>query len=43
MGQNARSNIADDQPGIPLHLDFQVIDVNTCKPISGIYFDLWSK
>jgi protocatechuate 3,4-dioxygenase beta subunit len=42
IGETIRSNITEDQAGIPLYLDFQVIDVTTCKPIPNIYFDVWN-
>lgn len=28
---------------MPLHLDFQLIDVTTCKPLKGVYIELWSE
>ncbi|KAK0616890.1 Intradiol ring-cleavage dioxygenase [Immersiella caudata] len=42
LGESIRSNIVDDQVGIPLHIDFQIYDVNTCKPIKGTYFEMWN-
>lgn len=40
-GEFIRSDITDDQPGVPLILDYQVIDVNTCDPIPNIHLELW--
>lgn len=30
-----------DQEGVPLHLDMQVIDVNTCEPVPSVYIEIW--
>ena len=43
LGETIRSNIVDEQVGIPLHLDFQIYDINTCEPIKGTYFEMWSE
>lgn len=40
-GELIRSNIAEDQEGIPLVLDIQIIDTSTCEPVPAIYMDLW--
>ncbi|KAK6359220.1 hypothetical protein TWF696_000384 [Orbilia brochopaga] len=40
-GEYVRSDITDDQAGVELYLDIQVIDTNTCKPVSSAYFDAW--
>jgi protocatechuate 3,4-dioxygenase beta subunit len=42
-GESVRSEVIDDQAGIPLYLDLQVIDVNTCEPMEGIFLEIWSK
>ena len=42
-GESVRSAIVDDQVGVPLYLDIQIVDVNTCKPIKGTMLELWSK
>lgn len=41
-GELVRSDIRDGQPGIPLILDGQCIDINTCEPIKDLYWDVWS-
>jgi len=33
----------EGQAGIPLHLDIQVIDVETCKPIPNTFIEMWSE
>ncbi|EEY54155.1 uncharacterized protein PITG_22024, partial [Phytophthora infestans T30-4] len=50
-GELIRSDIREDQPGIDLYVDLQLIDVNTCLPVSsfgckderelGRYFEHW--
>ncbi|CAP86696.1 hypothetical protein E8E15_009951 [Penicillium rubens] len=40
-GELVRENIAESQEGIPLYMDIQLIDTNTCEPIPDIYMDLW--
>ncbi|HEX7157520.1 MAG TPA: intradiol ring-cleavage dioxygenase, partial [Edaphobacter sp.] len=36
-----RSNIAEDRPGVPLHLRLTILDVHTCAPIPNAAIDLW--
>ncbi|OBT66809.1 hypothetical protein VE03_04090 [Pseudogymnoascus sp. 23342-1-I1] len=36
-----RTNIAETQPGIPLYLDWQFIDISTCLP-ADLIVDTWS-
>jgi len=43
MGESVRSDIVETQAGIPLHIDFQIFDVTTCKPIEGTFFEMWSE
>ncbi|KAK6528582.1 hypothetical protein TWF281_009821 [Arthrobotrys megalospora] len=40
-GEYVRTDITDGQAGVPLYLDIQVIDTNTCEPVSSAYFDAW--
>ncbi|KAJ5110024.1 hypothetical protein N7532_002669 [Penicillium argentinense] len=40
-GELIRQNIAEDQGGVPLYMDIQLIDTNTCDPLPEIYMDLW--
>lgn len=40
-GELIRKNIVDGQAGVPLYLDVQMIDTNTCEPVSDIYLDFW--
>ena len=41
QGELIRQDITEDQEGVPLHLDIQVIDVNTCEPVPSVYLELW--
>ncbi|KAB8069418.1 Intradiol ring-cleavage dioxygenase [Aspergillus leporis] len=40
-GELIRSNIAEEQEGVPLWLDIQLIDTNTCEPVPQVYLDFW--
>ncbi|KAL2860020.1 Intradiol ring-cleavage dioxygenase [Aspergillus pseudodeflectus] len=41
-GELVRSDIQDGEPGIPLIMDGQFIDIETCEPIAELYWDVWS-
>ncbi|KAF2707211.1 aromatic compound dioxygenase [Pleomassaria siparia CBS 279.74] len=40
-GEYIRRNVIDDQEGVNIILDYQVIDVNTCDPVPGAYLEMW--
>ncbi|EHY53464.1 hypothetical protein HRR83_003668 [Exophiala dermatitidis] len=40
-GELIRKNLVDDEPGVPLTLDIQIIDTSTCEPVPALYMDLW--
>ncbi|KAF5321797.1 hypothetical protein D9619_000055 [Psilocybe cf. subviscida] len=40
-GELVRSDMSEGKPGIPLYTDYQIIDTNTCQPISNVYLDAW--
>ncbi|KAF3936527.1 hypothetical protein ABW19_dt0208229 [Dactylella cylindrospora] len=40
-GEYVRSDITDGQAGVDLYLDIQIIDINTCEPVSSAFFDAW--
>ena len=40
-GDKLRRDIREGKPGVPLNLRTTVIDVSTCKPISGAAVDIW--
>ncbi|KAB2578167.1 putative extracellular dioxygenase protein [Lasiodiplodia theobromae] len=41
LGELIREDITDDEPGVPVAIDGQFIDINTCEPITELYWDLW--
>ncbi|OWY93800.1 hypothetical protein PHMEG_00036666 [Phytophthora megakarya] len=40
-GELVRSDIREDQQGVDLYAEIQIIDVNTCEPVEGLYLDFW--
>lgn len=42
-GEYIRSNVIEDQEGVPVTLDMQFIDVETCEPVQGAVIEIWSK
>ncbi|KAH8658738.1 Intradiol ring-cleavage dioxygenase [Tricladium varicosporioides] len=41
-GEQIRSNVREKQPGVPMHLEMQFIDIKTCKPVPEVLVDIWS-
>ncbi|GKT83165.1 GPI anchored dioxygenase [Colletotrichum tofieldiae] len=41
-GEHIRSDLRDNEPGVEVVLDGQFIDVETCEPITDLYWDLWN-
>ncbi|OMP85266.1 hypothetical protein BK809_0003936 [Diplodia seriata] len=41
LGELVREDIVDDEPGVPVSIEGQFIDINTCEPITDLYWDLW--
>ncbi|KAL2812014.1 Intradiol ring-cleavage dioxygenase [Aspergillus granulosus] len=41
-GELIRTDILEDQPGVPVVLEYQFVDVSTCQPLANIYADTWS-
>ncbi|KAJ6100437.1 Intradiol ring-cleavage dioxygenase [Penicillium canescens] len=41
-GEYVRENVIDGQPGVPVILETQFIDVETCEPIVGLGMEIWS-
>ncbi|KAM0820780.1 putative Intradiol ring-cleavage dioxygenase [Seiridium cardinale] len=39
--EHIRSNVVENVQGVPMHLELQLIDENTCKPAS-VLIDIWS-
>lgn len=42
LGEYVRSDIRNDEPGVDVVLEAQLIDVTTCEPLPDVYFDIWS-
>ncbi|EMR69911.1 hypothetical protein MGN70_005628 [Eutypa lata] len=40
-GEAIRSDITEDEAGIPVHLDLQFIDISDCSPVPDMLIDLW--
>lgn len=40
-GEYIRSNITEGQAGVPIHLDIQFIDIETCEPVPDMLVDVW--
>lgn len=40
-GEMLRGDITEDQPGVPLYLDIQLISTRDCEPIEGLALDIW--
>ncbi|WVF72176.1 hypothetical protein IAT40_006988 [Kwoniella sp. CBS 6097] len=40
-GEYVRYDVSEDQEGIPLYLSTHVIDVGSCEPVSGLYWEIW--
>ncbi|KAI0411656.1 Intradiol ring-cleavage dioxygenase [Xylaria grammica] len=40
-GEYIRENIVEDQEGVDLVIDYQIIDVNTCEPVPDVYLEMW--
>ncbi|KAM5347778.1 hypothetical protein ACJ41O_007602 [Fusarium nematophilum] len=40
-GEYVREDVVEEQEGVPITLDYQVIDVETCDPVPDIYLEIW--
>lgn len=40
-GEYVRKNVVEYQAGVPITLDYQVVDVDTCDPVSNVYVEIW--
>lgn len=41
-GEYIRQDLVEDQEGVPVHYDFQILDIDTCEPIVGAYFEIFN-
>ena len=40
-GEFVRDDNTENQEGVPLALDTQVIDIDTCDPVPNVYVEIW--
>ncbi|KAM0724316.1 hypothetical protein Q7P37_000198 [Cladosporium fusiforme] len=40
-GKVIRKDLVEGQEGVPLYVDIQMIDTNTCEPLVAVYLDFW--
>lgn len=40
-GELIRTSMVEDQQGVPLYLDVQLIDTSTCEPVPAAFVDFW--
>lgn len=40
-GEQIRRNLTESELGIPLTLNFQVVDYKTCLPLQDVAVDIW--
>lgn len=40
-GESIRSDITEGQAGVPMHLEMQFVDQNTCEPAASVLADVW--
>ncbi|KAM0546486.1 hypothetical protein ACHAPJ_010846 [Fusarium lateritium] len=41
-GELVREDIVDNEPGVVNYMHAQFIDINTCEPAQGLYWDVWN-
>ncbi|KAH6672632.1 Intradiol ring-cleavage dioxygenase [Plectosphaerella plurivora] len=42
-GQHLRFNLTDEQQGVKVYYDLQIIDVETCEPVeAGVFVEIWT-
>ena len=42
LGEYIRSNVTETQQGVPVHVEIQFIDANTCEPVASQQLvDFW--
>lgn len=40
-GEYVREDVSEDQPGVPLYLSAQFLDVSSCDPVTDLYWEIW--
>lgn len=41
-GEYVRTDVTDGQAGVDLHLEVQILDIETCEPVANAYAEIWS-
>lgn len=41
LGEMVRQNITEDQAGLPLTVEVDFIDIETCEPVPNVWVDAW--
>ncbi|KAL1740031.1 Intradiol ring-cleavage dioxygenase [Schizophyllum fasciatum] len=41
LGEIVRQNMTEDQAGVPLEINVDFIDINTCEPLANYWIDMW--
>ncbi len=42
-GERIRKDVTDGEEGVPLAVDIQIVDMETCEPIPNVYLEIWRK
>ena len=42
QGEQILKNLKEGEKGFDLHLDIQMIDINTCEPLKDIAVEIWA-
>ncbi|KAF2086997.1 putative extracellular dioxygenase [Saccharata proteae CBS 121410] len=40
-GEYFRSDLVESEVGVPIYLDVQLVDMDTCEPVPNIYLETW--
>ncbi|KAH6962036.1 Intradiol ring-cleavage dioxygenase [Ilyonectria sp. MPI-CAGE-AT-0026] len=40
-GEYVRRDIGEEQTGVAITLDYQVVDVDTCEPVPNVFVEIW--
>lgn len=40
-GEYIREDVTEGQEGVDLHLEVQILDIETCEPVTGAYAEIW--
>ena len=40
-GEYFRTDVVEDQEGVPVHIEYQYIDISTCDVATGLYLETW--